>query len=72
MQEHHSILHGPVNAAWDWFLAVTGLDARWGAVEVPDHVAMSLFVVTLLLAVAAMASVGDGAMRPTRAASFMT
>jgi F-type H+-transporting ATPase subunit a len=51
MQEHHSILYAPVNAAWDWFLVATGLAARWGAVDVPDHVVMSLFVVTLLLAI---------------------
>jgi F-type H+-transporting ATPase subunit a len=49
--EHHSILYGPVNALWDWFLQVTGLVSRWGHVDVPDHVAMSLFVVVLLLAV---------------------
>lgn len=50
MEAHHSILYGPANAAWDWFLAATGLDARWGHVEVPDHVAMSVFVVLLLFA----------------------
>jgi F-type H+-transporting ATPase subunit a len=49
--EHNSILYGPVNALWDWFLQVTGLVERWGHVEVPDHVVMSLFVVVLLLAV---------------------
>ena len=51
MEAHHSILYGPANAAWDWFLGATGLDARWGHVEVPDHVAMSLFVVLLLFAI---------------------
>jgi F-type H+-transporting ATPase subunit a len=51
MEAHHSILHGPVNRAWDWLLETTGLDARWGHVEVPDHVAMSLFVVGLLFAI---------------------
>ena len=47
--EHHvhSIVYGPVNAVWDRFLAVTGLDARWGGVEVPEHVAMSIFVLLL-------------------------
>jgi F-type H+-transporting ATPase subunit a len=49
--EHHSILYGPVNALWDWLLGVTGLAARWGHVEVPDHVVMSLFVVVVLLAI---------------------
>jgi F-type H+-transporting ATPase subunit a len=42
MQEHHSILYGPVNALWH---------SLGGRVEVPDHIVMSLFVVTLLLAV---------------------
>ena len=42
MQEHHSILYGPVNALWH---------SLGGHVEVPDHIVMSLFVVTLLLAV---------------------
>lgn len=42
MQEHHSILYGPVNALWH---------SLGGHVEVPDHIAMSLFVVVLLLAI---------------------
>lgn len=42
MQEHHSILYGPVNAIW------RGLG---GHAEVPDHIAMSLFVVILLLGI---------------------
>jgi F-type H+-transporting ATPase subunit a len=42
MQEHHSILYGPVNAIWH------GLG---GHAEVPDHIAMSLFVVVLLLGI---------------------
>jgi F-type H+-transporting ATPase subunit a len=42
MQEHHSILYEPVNALWR---------ALGGSVEVPDHIVMSLFVVTLLLAI---------------------
>ncbi len=40
MQEHHSILYGPFNALWH---------RLGGHVEVPDHIVMSLFVVTLLL-----------------------
>lgn len=46
--DHHSIFWGPVNAIWDWILAGTGLGERWGHVEVPDHVAMALFVVLLM------------------------
>ena len=42
MQEHHSILYGPVNALWH---------SLGGHVEVPDHIAMSLFVVLLLLGI---------------------
>jgi F-type H+-transporting ATPase subunit a len=42
MQEHHSILYGPVNALWH---------SLGGHVEVPDHIVMSLFVVTLLIAI---------------------
>ena len=42
MQEHHSILYGPVNALWH---------RLGGHAEVPDHLVMSLFVVTLLLAI---------------------
>ena len=42
MQEHHSILYGPVNALWH---------RLGGHVEIPDHLVMSLFVVTLLLAI---------------------
>jgi F-type H+-transporting ATPase subunit a len=51
--EHHvhSIVYGPVNALWDWFVALTGQEARWGGIEVPDHVAMSIFVMVLLAAV---------------------
>src|ERR1043165_5231863 len=51
MQEHHSILYGPVNALWHWLLGVTGQSARWGNREIPDHIAMSLFVVTLLFVI---------------------
>jgi F-type H+-transporting ATPase subunit a len=47
----HSIMYGPVNAAWDFLLSVTGLDGRWGHIEVPDHVAMSLFVLVLVSAI---------------------
>jgi len=42
MQEHHSILYGPVNALWH---------RLGGHAEVPDHLVMSFFVVTLLLAI---------------------
>lgn len=50
--EHHvhSIVYGPVNAVWDWFVALLGQEARWGAVEVPDHVAMSIFVMVVCAA----------------------
>lgn len=40
----HSILYEPVNALWHGFLSLTGLDARWGGVQVPEHVVMALFV----------------------------
>lgn len=53
-EEHHpvhSIVYGPVNAVWEWFLSFTGLDARWGHVEVPDHVAMCIFVMLLCAAI---------------------
>ena len=42
MQEHHSILYGPFNALWH---------RLGGHAEVPDHIVMSVFVVTVLLAV---------------------
>ena len=42
MQEHHSILYGPVNALWH---------RLGGHAEIPDHLVMSLFVVSLLLVV---------------------
>jgi len=55
--EHHvrSIVYGPVNAVWDWFLHVSGLEgAHWGSfvmpAEVPEHVAMSLFIMVLCAA----------------------
>ena len=51
MEHSHSVIYGPVNALWDWFLALTGLDARWGQVEVPDHVAMALFVLAIIVAI---------------------
>ncbi len=51
MEHHHSIIYGPVNALWDWFLSLTGLASRWGHVEVPDYVAMSLFVLLVLVAI---------------------
>jgi len=40
MQEHHSILYGPVNALWH---------RLGGHAAIPDHLVMSLFVVSLLL-----------------------
>jgi len=51
--EHHahSIVYGPINAAWDWLVSLLGQEARWGAIEVPDHVAMSIFVMVLLAAI---------------------
>jgi F-type H+-transporting ATPase subunit a len=51
--EHHvhSIVYGPINAVWEGLLSVTGLDARWGHVEVPDHVAMSIFILLVCAAV---------------------
>ncbi len=51
MEHSHSILYGPINAIWDWLLSVTGLAGRWGHIEVPDHVAMALFVVALITAI---------------------
>lgn len=51
MEHHHSIAWGPANAVWQWILGLTGLDARWGHVEVPDHVAMSLFVLLVIVAI---------------------
>ncbi|MGD2115580.1 MAG: F0F1 ATP synthase subunit A [Acidobacteriota bacterium] len=51
--EHHvhSIVYGPVNAVWDWFIHVSGLDSvSWVSAEVPEHVAMSLFVMVLCAA----------------------
>ena len=53
-EEHHpvhSIVYGPLNALWDWFVAATGQEARWGHVEVPEHVAMSIFVMLLCAAI---------------------
>jgi F-type H+-transporting ATPase subunit a len=50
--EHaHSVVYAPVNAAWDGLMRVTGLGDRWGHVEVPDHVAMSIFVLLLMVVV---------------------
>jgi len=51
MEHHHSIIYGPVNALWQALLSVTGLSSRWGHVEVPDYVAMSLFVLVVLVAI---------------------
>ncbi|MBZ0111081.1 MAG: F0F1 ATP synthase subunit A [Thermoanaerobaculia bacterium] len=52
MEHSHSIFFGPVNAIWDWLLSVTGLAARWGHIEVPDHVVMSLVVLVVLTVIA--------------------
>ncbi len=49
--EIHSLVYWPVNAAWHWLLAATGLDRYWGRIEVPEHVAMSLFVMLLCAAI---------------------
>lgn len=51
MEHHHSIIYGPVNALWQALLSLTGLSSRWGHVEVPDYVAMSLFVLVVLVAI---------------------
>jgi F-type H+-transporting ATPase subunit a len=48
MAEHHSILFGPVNALWAWFLQATGLVARLGNVAIPEHVVMALFVLAVI------------------------
>jgi F-type H+-transporting ATPase subunit a len=49
--ENPSIVHGPVNALWSGILRVTGLDDRWGHVVVPDHVAMAMFVIAVMMAI---------------------
>lgn len=51
MEHEHSIFYAPVNRLWEWLVAVTGLEAQLGHVEVPDPVAMSLFVVALIIAI---------------------
>ncbi len=51
MAGQHSIFYEPVNAAWDGILSATGLDARFGQVDIPDHVVMSFAVVTFAAAV---------------------
>ena len=48
--EHHSVFHGPVNSVWHWSLETMGLDARFGEIEVPDHVVMGLFIVAVVAA----------------------
>lgn len=47
----HSIVYGPVNWVWENLLHLTGLDERWGHVHVPDHVAMSIFVMLACAAI---------------------
>ncbi len=52
--EHHahSILYGPVNSVWHWFVHLTGLDqVAWVSSEVPEHVVMSLFVLVVCIAI---------------------
>ena len=51
--EHHihSIIYWPVNAGWHLLLSATGLDRYWGRIEVPEHVAMSLFVMLVCAAI---------------------
>ncbi|MDX1632752.1 MAG: F0F1 ATP synthase subunit A [Thermoanaerobaculia bacterium] len=67
MEHHHSIMYGPVNAVWEWLLSITGLAsttlppwaksfvgqdvARLGEVQIPDYVAMSIFVFLVLVAI---------------------
>ena len=48
--EHHSVFYGPVNSVWHWSLETMGLDARFGEIEVPDHVVMGLFIVAVVAA----------------------
>lgn len=43
-----SVLKGLVNRLWESLVGLLGLEDRFGAVEVPDHVAMSLFVLVLV------------------------
>ena len=47
--EHaHSIFYEPVNAVWRGIAGATGLEARFGASEVPDHIAMLLVLLALM------------------------
>lgn len=46
----HSILYAPVNAAFDGAVRLLGLEERYGALDVPDHVVMSFFVVAVMAA----------------------
>ncbi len=46
--EHHSVFYAPVNSVWHWSLEATGLDARFGEIEVPDHVVMGLLIVAVV------------------------
>jgi|CXWL01.1.fsa_nt_gi F-type H+-transporting ATPase subunit a len=50
-QASHSLFYGPVNSAWQWFLNLTGLDSRWGNVEVPEHVVGAVMVLLLVAVV---------------------
>lgn len=49
--EVRSIVYWPVNALWHWLLELTHLDRYWGRIQVPDHVAMSLFVMLVCAAI---------------------
>lgn len=71
MHEHHSILYGPVNALWQWLLGITGLAARWGQVEIPDHVAMALFVLAMIVAIFVPLSGALRTERPNRVQTFL-
>lgn len=48
--ESKSILYEPVNAAWEGVVRATGLETTLPT-EVPDHVVMALFVVTVSAAI---------------------
>jgi F-type H+-transporting ATPase subunit a len=62
MQEHHSILYEPVNALWH---------RLGGRVEMPDHIVMSLFVVTLLLAIFVPVGLSLKEAKPGRFQTFL-
>ena len=51
MEEHHSIIYGPVNALWQGFVRLVGQQERWGDVSIPDHAANGLVVLLFCIAV---------------------